>query len=190
MFYVDATTPDVSSTDIRRRVASGESIEGLVPPGVAEHIRRHRLVCSGPCRGGHVTPPRKRSSRKFPAQVQRAIDAAHDRKGSDVVVLDLRPADGFTDLLRHRDGQNTRQIQAISDAIQESLGAKGAKPAHIEGGDRAGWILLDYFDFIVHIFSPETRAFYALERLWGSAERIEVPEPAMPRPTALGIGRE
>lgn len=126
--------------------------------------------------------PRKRVSRKFPAQVQRAIDAAYDRKGSEVVVLDLRPADGFTDFFVIVTGQNTRQIQAISDAIQDFLAEKGVKPAHIEGGDRAGWILLDYFDFIVHIFSPESRAFYSLERLWGNAERIAVAEPAPPAP--------
>lgn len=124
-----------------------------------------------------MTPARKRTSKKFPPQVQRAIDAGQDRKAGDVVVLDLRPAEGFTDYFVIMTGHNSRQIQAISDAIQESLGAKGVKPAHIEGGDRAGWILLDYFDFIVHIFSPESRAFYALERLWGSADRIAVPDP-------------
>lgn len=131
-----------------------------------------------------MTPPRKRASRKLPTQVQRAIDAGHDRKAGDVVVLDLRPAEGFTDYFVIMTGQNTRQVQAISDAIQESLGAKGVKPAHIEGGDRAGWMLLDYFDFIVHIFSPESRAFYALERLWGSAESIAVPDP---KPQGFGL---
>ena len=119
--------------------------------------------------------PRKRAARKFPAQVQLAIEAAKDRKGSDIVVLDLRPADGFTDFFVIVTGHNTRQIQAISDAVQGALSETNARPAHVEGGDRAGWILLDYFDFIVHIFSPDTRAFYSLERLWGSAERIDLP---------------
>lgn len=127
-----------------------------------------------------MTPPRKRSPRKFPPQVQGAIDAAQDRKAFDVVVLDLRPAEGFTDFFVIVTGQNTRQIQAIADAVEELLGRKGVKPAHIEGGDRAGWILLDYFDFIVHIFSPESRAFYSLERLWGSADRFDVADPAPP----------
>ncbi len=135
-----------------------------------------------------MTPPRKRTSRKFPSQVQRAIDAAHDRKASEVVVLDLRPAEGFTDFFVIVTGNNVRQLQAISEAVQESLGAKGVKAAHIEGGDRAGWILLDYFDFIVHIFSPETRAFYSLERLWGSAERIVVADPVPLKTKGPGIG--
>ncbi len=123
-----------------------------------------------------MTAARKGSSRRFPAQVQRAIDAAQDRKASDVVVLDLRPAEGFTDYFVIATGQNIRQIQAIADSVKESLVEKGVKPAHVEGGEKAGWILLDYFDFIVHIFSPESRAFYGLERLWGSAKRIEVPD--------------
>jgi ribosome-associated protein len=130
----------------------------------------------------------RKRSRRLPSQVQCAIDAAHDRKGTDVVVLDLGPADGFTDYFVIVTGQNTRQIQAISDSVRASLAEKGQKPAHIEGGDRAGWILLDYLDFIVHIFSPDTRAFYALERLWGSADRIEIPEPATPLGKGLRTG--
>src|SRR5439155_1587 len=62
-------------------------------------------------------------------------------------------------------------------AASESIALEGARPAHIEGYDRSEWILIDYFDFIVHVFAPETRMFYGLERLWGSAERIEFPEP-------------
>jgi len=124
-----------------------------------------------------VSAARKRTSRRFPAQVQRAITAAQDRKALDLVVLDLRPAHGFADYFLICSGTNPRQIKAIADAVQEAEAARGLKPAHVEGYDRAGWILLDYFDFIVHIFSPDARAFYALERLWGNAKRIEVPEP-------------
>jgi ribosome-associated protein len=130
-----------------------------------------------------MTAPKKPvRSRRFPAQVQHAITAAQDRKAVDVVVLDLRPANGFADFFLVCSGTNPRQIKAISDAIQEALGAKGLRPAHVEGYDHAGWILLDYFDFIVHIFSPEARAFYALERLWGNAKKIEVPEPTRESP--------
>jgi len=90
-----------------------------------------------------VTAVRKGSSRRFPAQVQRAIDAAQDRKAADVVVLDLRPAEGFTDYFVIATGQNIRQIHAIADSVRDSLAERGQKPAHIEGGEKAGWILLD-----------------------------------------------
>ena len=87
----------------------------------------------------------------------------------------LRKAAGFTDYFLICSGTNSRQIRAIADAVLEALAVDGAKPAHVEGYDRSEWVLLDYFDFIVHVFGPETRAFYGLERLWGNAERIEVP---------------
>jgi ribosome-associated protein len=113
--------------------------------------------------------------RRVPAQVRRAVAAARDRQAVDTVVLDLRPADGFTDYFVICSGQNPRQIKAIADTVQLFLGKVRVKPAHVEGYDRADWVLLDYFDFIVHVFNPETRAFYALERLWGSAERVDLP---------------
>ena len=75
-------------------------------------------------------------------------------------------------------GLNQRQVKAIADAVEETLRAVKVRPAHIEGYDRADWILMDFFTFIVHIFTPQTRAFYSLERLWGDAERIEVKDPA------------
>ena len=89
-------------------------------------------------------------------------------------MLDLRKAAGFTDFFVICSGTNARQVRAIADAVMEALADDGVKPAHVEGYDRSEWILLDYFDFIVHVFAPETRAFYGLERLWGNAERIEI----------------
>jgi ribosome-associated protein len=74
-------------------------------------------------------------------------------------------------------------VRAIADHVQETLAGLGAKPAHVEGADRSEWILLDYFDFIVHVFAPETRTFYALERLWGNAER-EAARDALERMSA------
>jgi ribosome-associated protein len=108
----------------------------------------------------------------------RAIGAAEDKKAIDLLVLDLRKAAGFTDFFVICSAANTRQVRAIADAVMETLAADGAKPAHVEGYDRAEWILLDYFDFIVHVFGRETRMFYGLERLWGNAERVEVPAGA------------
>ena len=127
-----------------------------------------------------MTGARKGTSRKFPAQVQRAIAAAQDHKAADVVVLDLRPADAFADYFLICTGRNSPQVKAIADSIQMALAGKSMKPAHIEGYERAGWVLLDYFDFIVHVFSPDARAFYALDRLWGNAKRIEVADPLPP----------
>jgi ribosome-associated protein len=123
------------------------------------------------------TEKRRKVHPRIPLQVEHAVEAAEDKKAHDLVVLDLRKASGFTDFFLICSGTNPRQIRAIADAIMEALAADGAKPAHIEGYDRSEWILLDYFDFIVHVFAPETRAFYGLERLWGSAERIEYPSP-------------
>ena len=119
---------------------------------------------------------KRRKVRRLPDQIDAAIRAADDKKAVDLVVLDLRRAAGFTDYFVICSGTNPRQIRAIADAVIDVLTAQGAKPAHVEGYDRSEWILLDYFAFIVHIFASETRLFYGLERLWGNAERIEVPE--------------
>jgi len=95
-----------------------------------------------------------------------------------VVVLDLRKAGGFTDFFVICTANNARQIAAIADGVRETLKKDlGERPAMAEGVDRSEWVLLDYFNFVVHIFSRECRTFYALERLWGNAERIEFPNP-------------
>ncbi|HEY7448355.1 MAG TPA: ribosome silencing factor [Vicinamibacterales bacterium] len=121
---------------------------------------------------------------KLPATVRTVIDAAMDRKATDVVVLDLRRAHGFTDYFVICSGTNPRQIKAIADAIETALKAQKMRPNHIEGYERGEWVLIDCFDFIVHIFNLETRTFYALERLWGNADRIEVAAPEPPADTA------
>jgi ribosome-associated protein len=116
----------------------------------------------------------RRKAPKVPKDVELARRAADDKKAEELVVLDLRKAAGFTDYFVICSGNNPRQIRAIADSVMDALAAAGSKPAHIEGYERSEWVLIDYFDFIVHIFAPETRMFYGLERLWGNAERIEV----------------
>jgi ribosome-associated protein len=117
---------------------------------------------------------KRRKTTRLPAQIDRAVRAAEDKKAEELVVLDLRSAAGFTDYFVVCSGTNTRQVRAIADAVTDALAVEGVRPAHVEGYNRAEWILLDYFDFIVHVFAPETRMFYSLERLWGSAERVDV----------------
>ena len=87
----------------------------------------------------------------------------------EMVVLDLRKSDAFTDFFVIATGANSRQVQAIADAVEQALKAQGSRPAYVEGYRSAEWILLDYFDFVVHVFSPSARTFYGLERLWGTA---------------------
>src|SRR5436309_13637329 len=100
---------------------------------------------------------KRRKATPLPAQIDQAISAAADKKAVDLVVLDLRKASGFTDFFVIASGTNTRQVRAIADSVMETLADEGVKPAHVEGYDRSEWILLDYFDFIVHVFAPETR---------------------------------
>jgi ribosome-associated protein len=120
---------------------------------------------------------RRHKTTRPPGQIERAIRAAEDKKAEGLVVLDLRKAAGFTDFFVICSGGNPRQVRAIADAVTEALAAEGAEPAHVEGYDRSEWILLDYFDFVVHVFAPDTRAFYGLERLWGNAEHVDMSVP-------------
>ena len=112
--------------------------------------------------------------KQLTSEVARAVRAALDKKAMDVVVLDLRGTPAFTDFFVLCSGQNARQVKAIADSVEESLRGMRLRPSHIEGYERAEWVLMDFFSFIVHVFSPTTREFYALERLWGDAERIEI----------------
>jgi ribosome-associated protein len=107
-------------------------------------------------------------------QLQEAIHACQDKKGEDISVLRLgQHAGAFTDYFVLCTGTNPRQIQAISDEIETRLSHAGLRPTHTEGYNQAEWVLLDYVDFVVHVFSPKARSFYDLERLWKSAARLD-----------------
>jgi ribosome-associated protein len=99
---------------------------------------------------------------------------AADRKAMDVVVLDMRDASSITDYFLICSGGSERQVQAIADAIDEQLGQSGIASLGIEGYREGRWVLMDYGDVIVHVFSRETREFYDLERLWANAPRIDL----------------
>lgn len=124
------------------------------------------------------TPTRTASRPRLPKAIQLAVDAAMAKKGLDVVVLDLRKSDAFTDFFVLATGANPRQVHAIADAVEQALKTADVRPSNIEGTQRAEWVLLDYFDFVVHVFSPSARSFYGLERLWGSARHIAIEEAA------------
>ncbi|HKD44539.1 MAG TPA: ribosome silencing factor [Candidatus Angelobacter sp.] len=106
-------------------------------------------------------------------QVAQAVKAVESKKGEDVAILEMDRASGaFTDYFIVCSGTNPRQIQAISDEVEKELGHAGLRPNSVEGYNQAEWVLLDYVDFVVHIFSERARSFYDLERLWKSARRL------------------
>ena len=117
---------------------------------------------------------RRTSPPRMPKAISTGLAAALDKKAGDVVIMDLRKASSFTDFFVLCTGQNMRQVKAIAETIETTLKKDGLKPSLVEGYNRAEWVLLDYFDFIFHVFTPSTREFYGLERLWGSAEKIPV----------------
>ncbi len=115
-------------------------------------------------------------------QVNEAILACQDKKAEQVTILELEKDSGaFTDYFVVCTGTNPRQIQTIADAVDERLEAIGIRVTHKEGYKQAEWVLLDYVDFVVHIFSENARQYYDLERLWKSATKLEPAELAIKR---------
>lgn len=101
-----------------------------------------------------------------------AIEALEDKKGADITILDISNISVLADYFIIANGSNRNQIQAMSDSVEEALGRAGYLPKQIEGYRSAGWILLDFKDIIVHVFSEEDRAFYDLERVWRDGKEI------------------
>src|SRR6187549_2897576 len=110
-------------------------------------------------------------------ELRLAIHCADEKKAVNLIALDLRDIASFTEFFVIASGTNQRQVQAIADEINEQLKKQlGRKPVRIEGYNGAEWVLLDYGDFIVHLFYKESRDFYDLERLWRDAGTVELPE--------------
>ena len=111
------------------------------------------------------------------AEVKLAVTCASEKKAFDIVAIDLREIASFTEFFIIASGANQRQVQAISDEINDQLKKQlNARVIRIEGYGSGEWILLDYGDFIVHIFEQKAREFYDLERLWRDAKRVEIPK--------------
>jgi ribosome-associated protein len=118
-------------------------------------------------------------------QISAAIQACLEKKAEELSILEMEKGSGaFTDYFVLCSGTNPRQVQAIADEVELRLKAANLRPAHVEGYKQAEWVLLDYVDFVVHVFSDKARKFYDLERLWKTAKRLEVadlkvePKPA------------
>lgn len=101
-----------------------------------------------------------------------AVEALEDKKGADISILDISEISVLADYFIIANGSNRNQVQAMSDSVEEALGKAGYLPKQIEGYQAAGWILLDYKDIIVHVFSREEREFYDLERVWRDGKEI------------------
>ena len=121
------------------------------------------------------TIPKAKVGAELDERILGALQAANDKKALELVVLDLREIATFTDYFVIAGGNNERQVQAISDEVFEKLKKSGTAAARVEGYKSAEWILLDYGDFIVHVFLDKARKFYDLERLWRESKRIALP---------------
>ncbi len=114
--------------------------------------------------------------------VAHVVEAMLDKKARDVTVLDMREVAGFVDYFVIGTGDSELQIKAIAEAIRERVRTQcDEKPWHMEGADAWQWVLLDYVDVVAHVFSPDKRAFYDLERLWGDAPKQQVDSGGLPR---------
>ncbi len=112
---------------------------------------------------------------EFPEEVQRAADLAMELKAHGVMILDLRAISTATDYFVLASGTSDVQVKAIADHVVVVLKKQGVRPQHVEGLRGGRWVLVDYVDFVVHVFHPQARDFYQLEKLWGDAPRWDAP---------------
>lgn len=116
----------------------------------------------------------------LPGPVGRSVELALERRARDVAVLDLRGISSAADYFVIASGTSDVQVKAIAEHVVDELRQGGVKPLHVEGLTGGRWVLIDYVDFVVHVFHPEARSFYQLETLWGDAPRWEAPDDGAP----------
>lgn len=116
---------------------------------------------------------RKFTKRNLPAEVRLAVKAAQAKKGEEICVLDLRDVSSFTDFFVIMHGNSSRQNIALYEGVEEELKRTGVRPLSVEGKENAEWILMDYGDFLVHVFTRSSRDYYSLDKLWGDAPRVQ-----------------
>jgi ribosome-associated protein len=115
-----------------------------------------------------------RKTDKLPADLARAIELIIDRKGQDLLLLDLRGLSNSTDYFLIVTGTSDTHVRAIADHILDELKKEGMRADHIEGLRTGRWVLIDFIDFVIHVFHPTARDFYQLERLWGDAPVVPI----------------
>jgi ribosome-associated protein len=134
-----------------------------------------KIRSNNPIREQEVTSIQTLDLRPDTPQWVTAVRAAEAKKAADIRVLDLREITSFADFFVICEGSNPKQIQAISDEIGAQLGKRGDYPLSVEGYSNADWILADYGDFLIHVFSTKARSYYDLERLWRHAKDVSIP---------------
>lgn len=135
------------------------------------------MDATGRIAGSRLAGKKRQTNNPAQALARSAVDAILDKKGTDLTVMDLRGVSGVADYFVICTGNSDVQIKALAEAVRERVrDHHSEKPWHVEGFDHLQWVLLDYVDLVVHIFTPEKRSFYNLERLWGDARIEHVPE--------------
>jgi nicotinate-nucleotide adenylyltransferase len=153
IFVAEIEALDIASSRIRELVRENAPISGMVAGSVDTYIKEHGLY--------------KMNPETLPEEITRTVAASQDKKAEEILVLDLRGISSFTDYFIIMTGNSGKQNQAILEGIEQALKSRDIRPLSVEGKTHAEWVLMDYGSFIVHIFLPTAREYYALEKLWG-----------------------
>jgi nicotinate (nicotinamide) nucleotide adenylyltransferase/ribosome silencing factor RsfS/YbeB/iojap len=171
IYLLSIKTLDVSSSEVRERIKTGRPVEGLVPESVKNYIKEKRLYLH---KIMDAKNEKKAKTKHIPEGVKISVEASRSKKAEDILVLDLTGISSFTDFFIIMHGNSSRQNVAIFESVEEHLKAVAIRPLSIEGKENAEWILMDYGEFIVHIFSSRAREYYALEKLWGDGIKLSL----------------